>query len=170
MRSCFRRNQTTAVSAALPLRRLRPRAAAAPSVLEEFFNSGTAMHNQLRRRHAPKNDRSAMADDERHVAYPQQSPPTHWARHRTSTRILTTDASVATCFHFWHAENAMELGGVSAAVCSKRSMAPQLQPLVMPYGCRCRQSAATHIPAGSIHSQSKAHSTYHHAGARLQSR
>ena len=75
----------------------------------------------------------AMADDERHLAYPQSSPPTQWGStpHIYPHSHHGTPAQEYSGFNFGGPHVAMEPGAFGSTV-QQRSMAPQLQPLVMP--------------------------------------
>lgn len=75
----------------------------------------------------------AMADDERHVAYPQSSPPTQWGQtpHVYPHSHHGTPAQEYSGFNFGTPQVVMEPGAFGHGV-QQRSMAPQLQPLVMP--------------------------------------
>ena len=75
----------------------------------------------------------AMADDDRHAAYPQSSPPTQWpaTAHVYPHSHHGTPSQEYSGFNFGTPHMPMEPSAFGSGI-QQRSMAPQLQPLVMP--------------------------------------
>jgi len=74
-----------------------------------------------------------MADDDRHAAYPQSSPPTQWpaTAHVYAHSHHGTPSQEYSGFNFGTPHMPMEPSAFGSGI-QQRSMAPQLQPLVMP--------------------------------------
>ena len=74
-----------------------------------------------------------MADNDRHGAYPQSSPPNQWCAtpHIYPHSHHGTPAQEYSGFNFGSSHVAMEPGAFGSGI-QQRSMAPTLQPLVMP--------------------------------------